>query len=193
MKMWGAILSIIALSSLVGCAYQFGYQQRSLPGGYKKVAIPMFKNLSDQVDAERYFTEALVSDFDRSRVAKVVDKNQAPIVIDGTITSITYTPDAYIYAGNPESNTIDLPVNTVLASSYRCSVDVNIKIRRTSDHKIIWQGNFNDEREYQAPQIGLPVINSADALYNHSAHNQVVEELANDMMQTAHDRITENF
>ncbi len=153
----------------------------------------MFKNLSDQVDAEKYFTEAIVRDFDRSRVAKVVGLRQAPIVLDGTITSITYTPDAYIYAGNTESNTIDLPVNTVLASSYRCSVNVNIKIRRKSDNKIIWQGDFSDEREYQAPQIGLAVINSADPLYNHSAHNEVVEQLANDMMQTAHDRITENF
>ena len=183
---------LLAAVALTGCAYHFGYSERSLPGGFKEVAIPMFKNETRQVGAEAYFTEDLVRDFHRSQVAKVVSENVAPIVIEGKITNISYTPEAQIYSTNQVPD-IQLPDNTVLNSSYRVDVSVHIQIRRQSDQKIIWQGNFDDETAYQAPLIGLGTINSADALYDHSARNQVVAQLAKDMMDTAHDRITENF
>ncbi len=191
--MRGFVTRFAMLASLLtGCAYHFGYTERSLPGGFKDVAIPMFKNQSRQVGAEAYFTEELVRDFDRSRVAKVVTENVAPVVIEGTITSITYTPEAQIFSGNQVPD-INLPDNTALNSSYRVDVSVHIQMRRQSDQKIIWQGDFSDESSYQAPLIGFATINSADPLYDHSEHQQIVAQLAKDMMETAHDRITDNF
>jgi hypothetical protein len=188
----GFLFSIIVALASGGCAYQFGYAQRTLPGGFKQVAVPVFQNITKEVGIERYFTDALVREFDRSRVAQVVDRGVAPVVIEGTIKSIDYKPSSLISA-NSDTNTIGLPANTVLATEYQVLITANVVLRRISDQKILWQGVFNSEQVYQAPQVGMGTLNTVNPLYNHSAHKTVVEQLAKDMMNDAHDRMTENF
>jgi Lipopolysaccharide-assembly len=175
-----------------GCAYTFGYGKRTMPGGFKQVAIPVFSNKTKELDVEKYFTDALVREFYRSQVAEVVDRSAAPVTIEGTIKSVTYMQDSLI-SGDTVANTLNLPANTLLTSEYQVLITASIEVRRNSDNKIIWKGDFNDEQVYQAPQVGAPVINSVNPLYDRSAHKAVVEALAKDMMNDAHDRMTENF
>ncbi len=187
-----SLMGVLFLALMGGCAYNFGYAQRTLPGGYKQVAVPVFQNKTKEVGMERYFTDALVREFDRSQVAQVVDRAGAPIVIEGTIKSIDFKPSSLISA-NSDSNIIKLPSNTVLAAEYQVLISTHVALRRISDQKILWQGDFNSEQVYQAPQVGIGTLNTVDPLYNHSAHKTVVEQLAKDMMNDAHDRMTENF
>jgi hypothetical protein len=64
---------------------------------------------------------------------------------------------------------------------------------RASDNKVLWNSFFDDEIFYQGPRVGEEFVNSVNANYNHSVQRQKIEELANQMMQEAHDRVTENF
>jgi hypothetical protein len=197
------VLCGLAPLAIGGCAYHFGYTERSLPGGFKQVAIPVFQNISIQVGAEKYFTEALIREFDRSQVAEVTSMAEAPVTIEGHIKKITYVADSLVQAVGPGNTTTqaptnsvlagELPSNTALATEYRVIISAYIEIRQNSDHKIIWKGNFDDERTYVAPQLVFPVINSADALYNQGYRLEVIQNLAADMMHAAHDRMTENF
>jgi hypothetical protein len=68
-----------------------------------------------------------------------------------------------------------------------------LRLRRNSDQRIIWSQEFQRERVYTAPQIGSDFINSADALYDQSSRLQTVAKLADEMMEEAHDVLTENF
>ena len=78
---------ILALSLFwAACAYRFGYGDRSLPGGHQKVAIPVFENQTSLVGAETYFTNAIIREFVRSKVAEVTSKDQSQAVIEGIIT-----------------------------------------------------------------------------------------------------------
>jgi hypothetical protein len=108
---------------------------------------------------------------------------------------MTYKPASLVSNNqNATSNqSIQLPNNTVLGSQYDVLITANLALRRTSDHKIVWEGKFNGEQVYQAPQVGAAVINTVDPIYNHSALKTVVEQIALDMMNDAHDRMTENF
>lgn len=194
----------IVISFLTGCAYQFGSGERHLPGDYAEVAIPVFKNSTSQVGVETYFTNFLIREFNRSKIAHVVSRDTAPIVIEGNVTSIEYRhggttlgncdpTDPLTGAKCRETNKISIPMNTVLTTEYRVGVTADLKVIRTSDRKVLWTGSVSNERNYTAPQVGTAGINSVNALYNHSARMELIETLAQDMMAEVHDRMTENF
>ncbi|MBX2993595.1 MAG: hypothetical protein KF681_02195 [Bdellovibrionaceae bacterium] len=170
-----------------GCAYRLGSPDRSLPGGYRQITIPVFRNLTQETGIEVAFTNALIQEFERSRTGRIVEPSQSEVTVEGEITSIQYLP-----GGKKEGGT--LPSGVVLASEYRILIDAKIILRRVADRAVLWEGNFpNRERTYVAPQVTQGGLNTVNPLYNLSARRQNIEVMAADMMAEAHDRITENF
>ncbi len=178
---------IVFLNS--GCAYRFGLSERTLPGGYTQIAIPIFKNRTSEVGIEPAFTNALIRRFGRSKVARVTDLESAPVVLEGTIVALKTRGDSPV--NNREITT--LPSDTVLMRQYRLEVTSEIILRRKSDDRVIWQGSFTNEEVYSPPRIGTAVVNSANATYNQSARMEFLSRLADDMMAEAHDQITDDF
>jgi len=184
-------LSLLFLSPLLAsCAYHLGNQERDIPGGYRTVAVPVFKNNTMETGVEVYFTNALIREFARSRIGRITEKSQAQTTLEGTITSISYIVASQI--GSSETSTA-IPNYTVLTTGYRVFVKTSLRLIRNSDQKVLWAGNFEGERSYLAPKVGKEVINSADPLYNQSARNQNLQIMAKDIMTEAHNRLTENF
>lgn len=177
------------------CSYHFGYAQRDLPGGFNKVAIPVFANNTQEVGIESYFTNALRRQFARSQVAHIDDSGNAPVKIIGKIESVRYGSLGRFEgkSTNSQLNENQLPQYAVQISEYRVYVVIAIELRRSSDQVVLWSGDFKDERVYAAPQVGRAIINTVNPLYNLSARKEVIEQLAYDMMNSAHDRLTENF
>jgi hypothetical protein len=174
----------------VSCSYRWGFRERAVPGGYKEIAIPIFKNKTQEVGIETDFTNAIIRRFERSQVARVTTKATAPVRLDGTITKMEIVSGPGLQGGKPNTN---LPIDSVLTSTYTVVLYVKFELRRQSDEKVLWEGKFSDQSNYQAPRIGEPVVNSANATYNQSAKHYTIGQLAEDMMQEAHERITENF
>lgn len=174
---------------LCGCAYRWGYRDNKLAGGYEQLAIPVFKNHSLEPGIEIYFTNALISQFTRSKVATVVDPSQAPVTMQGLIKEVRYEGGALV---EPSADN-KLPRSTVLNTQYTVHVRVYLKLVRNSDNSVIWESEFNNDKLYVAPHLGSPGINSTNALYNQSVRDSTIAKLADDMMTEAHDRATENF
>lgn len=181
----------VVLFSFAGCAYRLGTASRSLPGGYKYLSIPVFKNATQETGSEVGFTNALIKEFERSQVGKVTSENLSDVKILGVIQSVQYLPGTGIKAEEPQG--AFLPKGTVIANDYRILVSVKVSVVRQADNTEIWSGSFSGERSYVAPKITLAGVNSANPLYNLSARRQNIDSVANDMMAEAHDRITENF
>jgi hypothetical protein len=182
-----ALLLCFVLTSCAG--YRMGDSDRQIPGGYRTVAIPVFTNKSMEAGIESYFTNALVREFERGRVGRVTSKNEAQTTLEGSIDSVNYVVTTQVskqYAGF-------LGENMILNTEYRILLQATLRLRRNSDQKVLWEGSFNGERSYLAPQIGQEGINSADAVYNQSARYQNIEAMASYLMNEAHNRITENF
>src|SRR5690606_413649 len=135
------------------------------------------------------FTNAMIREVERSQVATVSTKEVSPITLEGVVESITFEPSGPLTSKELPT----LPQNTVLTSQYRIKVHTTMTLRRNSDQQVIWQGKFNGEKVYSAPQIGLAGVNSANALYNHSAQLENIGTLAGTIMAEAHDRMTEKF
>lgn len=184
-----ALLTTFMLFTLNACAYHAGMVERSLPGGYRQIAIPVFKNFSQEVGIEVAFTNSMIREFEQSQIAEVVPVEKAPLKLEGEINSVKY--ESRSQATEHENKA--LPAGSVLTTSYRILVEATIRLRRTTDQTVLWQGKVVNERVYNAPRIGSAVVNSANVLYNQSARNQNITVLAAEMMEEAHDRMTENF
>jgi hypothetical protein len=185
-----ALLAVMAvLSSCSG--YHIGDSDRQIPGGYRTVAIPVFKNKTMEAGIETYFTNALVREFERGRVGRVTAKSDAQTTLEGSIDSVGYVVTTQVINGQSGGEFL-LP-NMLLNTEYRILLLATLRLRRNSDQKVLWEGAFNGERSYLAPQIGLEGVNSADAVYNQSARYQNIEAMATDLMNEAHNRISENF
>lgn len=191
--MQNIIKSISVLTLLLsGCGYRAGKSLRTLPGGYEEVSVPVFENQTQVVAVEPFFTNALIERFETSQLAKVVSEEVAPVALKGRILRIAIRRGA-IVTGGQSSEINQLPEGTSLATSYRITIKTELSMVRASDSKILWNGFFEDEILYQGPRVGVEFVNSVNANYNHSVRRQKIEELANQMMQEAHDRVTENF
>lgn len=188
-----ALLILTLFTSLFnsGCAYRFGTGPRAIPGGYKQISIPIFKNKTQEVGIEVSFTNALIQEFQRSRIAKIVENPLSDVAVIGQIDTIQYIPGAKRVAG--DSSAPYLPNGTVIASEYRILVSVTVKVIRQADGAQLWSSSFSGERTYAAPQVTLAGVNSVNPLYNLSARRQNIDVMATNIMAEAHDRITENF
>ena len=174
-----------------GCAsYRWGEVDRNIPGGYRTVAVPVFKNRTQEAGIEVYFTNALVREIERGRIGRVVDSKDSETTLEGIIDSVTYTAPTKVEA---ESSNLNLPRGTVLTTEYRIFVHTVLRLRRNSDQKILWESSFDGERSYQAPRIGEAGLNSSNATYNQSARYQNIQAMASELMNEAHNRMTENF
>lgn len=181
----------LALTTLSGCAYRLGAAARTIPGGYRQISVPVFKNKTQETGIEVAFSNALIQEFQRSRIARVVDNSLSEVAVVGEIDSIQYLPGSPRKAG--EASAQYLPTGTVIASEYRILMRVTVRIVRQADGTELWSGSFSGERTYAAPQVTLAGVNSVNPLYNLSARRQNIDIMANDIMTEAHDRITENF
>lgn len=186
------ILTIAVINfSLTGCAYKLSSESDSLPGKVKSIQIPLFKNDSAEVGAETFFTNALKTEALRAKFIQIKNnESDAEAILQGKIVSIDVIADESVIEAK---NTKYLPTETVIATQYKVSVGVELELKRKGSTEVLWRGGFKQETNYSAPQITLPVINTANALYNQSAKRQTLDALSKEMMQAAFDRMLENF
>ena len=193
-----------AASVLAGCAYHAGVSDRQIPGGYRMIAVPVFKNDTAETGVEVFFTNALVRELERSRLAKVTDVASAEVNLVGVVSSIKYSPtnsynidqsqvDSAHFKAGPGGFGPNLATGTVQNTEYRILVTTQLQLVRISDHKVVWAGEFKNERTYLAPKIAIQDLTSANATYNQSARDQNLQLMAKDTMREAYERLTENF
>lgn len=187
MKKLDSILLMLTPFLFSACAYHFTALKRHLPGGYDRVAVPMFKNKSFETGIESYFTAAMIEELERDHFAKVTSRDDAQVILEGNIGSVNYGAGAQV--DDPALVTRDV----VLSKEYRIYVSANLKLIRVSDQKILWSGGFSGEKQYPAPQMTIEGLDTSNATYNHSARMDNIKLLARDMMIQAHINMTENF
>lgn len=176
---------------LNGCAYKLSSNFQALPGDVKIVHIPLFKNESTEVGIETFFTNALKQEALRSKFVEL--RNEAfnsEAILQGKIVGVEAVADESVIEAK---NTQFLPTETVIATQYRVTAIIELVLYRKETMAVLWRGNFTQTGTYSAPQITLPVINTANSLYNQSAKRQTLDALSKDMMQAAFDRMVENF
>lgn len=180
------LMSYIAIVILASCGYQWGNRNETLPGKYREIAVPMFKNKTGEVGGEVYFTNAMIEEIARSS-NKVTSSDRAEIVLEGELSRIEVT-------GEGLANVPALQLAMVeLVSSYKMLVEVHIRVRKKSDQSLLFNERFIGERTFASAQIGDPRFNSANPNYNQSALHENLKIVSTDLMMKAYNLMTESF
>ena len=195
-KIFSLIILILTASVITfflsACAYKLSSQTENLPGNVKSIQIPLFKNGTGEVNAETYFTNALKVEALRAKFVTLKnDESEADAVLQGRLISIDVIADESSI--KEAKDQVYLPTETVIATQYKVIVGVELVLTRSHTTDVLWRGNFVQEKDFSGSQITLPVINTANSLYNESAKRQTLSDLSKNMMQAAFDRMVENF
>jgi len=123
-------LACLVLAVLVGgCGYSVG---GNLPPHVKTVAVPLFKNLTQQPAIESVITSAVVNAFVSGGKLKVVAPERADSLLEGEVTS--YTVDSIAF--DPSIN----------AQVFRLQVTLNVHFRDLRNHATLWRQEGIQER-----------------------------------------------
>lgn len=196
MKNKFSLLFLILTASVIqfifsGCAYKLSSEISTLPGNVKIIQIPLFKNDSSEVGAETAFTNSLKTEALRSKFVQLKNEERdVEAILQGRIKSIEVIAEESIIEAK---NTKYLPSEAVLATRYRVGAFIELNLTKRGSTEVLWRGEFQQSTNYLAPQITLPVVNTANALYNQSIKRQTLDKLSKEMMQAAFDRMLERF
>ena len=186
-------MKIIALGlflTLSACGYNIGHYNRTLPKGYKTIFIEMFENRSPEVTSEAHFTNALIKEFHRSGFVLVRDKSAAEVIVKGTVMSVTSLGrNSTVNFRNLAGNAYD----ATLFTQYGVDAVVHLKLLQAIDEKVLWQTTLRSQKNYYAPILTQSGVRSSNPLYNNSARMRTIASVAQQMMNEAFDRMTENF
>jgi hypothetical protein len=124
-----AALSLALLAG--GCGYTVGLGG-NLPPHIKSVAVPIFRNNTQEPAVENTITAAVVNAFVTSGRLKVVPIERADSILDGTITGYRLE----LIAFTPQIN----------VTEYRLVVTVNIRFRDVRQNALLFSQDGLEER-----------------------------------------------
>jgi len=174
---------------LYSCAYSFS----SLKNPWKQedintVSVNIFKNNTFEKDIEIFFTNALRSELNNRASQLVYKNNNADATFEGTVLSVSINPAGRIYGTKATEAQGGLADKRVLATSYSITVSVNVKLRKNSNKKVLWQNTFTKTTSFTSGSF-----TDEDQLTNvfikESSKVEAIRELANLMMQTLLDTV----
>jgi hypothetical protein len=159
------------------------------------VYIQMFENRSAEVGAEASFTQALTRELQRSGFAIVSTKEAADLVLSGTILNVFSVDGAPITRFFEEDHAAGTSrrFEATLFRQFNLSVQASLKATRSRDDQVIWQTNLRGQKSYRGAEVTRQGARSSNVLYNQSRRAQTVKLIAQEMMEEAFDRLTENF
>jgi len=167
-----ALFGLFVLTLVIsGCGYGFRNGQNNLPPDVHSIAVPVFANNTAEVRIETIFTDAVISQFTRSQIVRIVPEGEADAVLRATLVGITLS---------------DVSLTTAESSRQRrVTIYVNAKLVRVRDGKVLWKENkLRQNRTYL-----ITGRNVADE----GSKRMAITELAADLAETLHDRVFENF
>jgi outer membrane lipopolysaccharide assembly protein LptE/RlpB len=164
-----AACALVVLAGVLagGCGYTIGTH---LPPNVKTIAVPTFKNLTQQPSVEDVMTAAMVTAFSNSGV-KVVPVQQADSILEGEVVEYNVQSTSYDSGSN--------------ALTYRLRVKLNIQFRDVRNNTMIWrQEGIEDRSDFRAWGDVAQTLSAQ----NLGATSQAAVEIARRVVSLALDR-----
>lgn len=156
---------------LTSCGYHIAGKGGNMPGNVATISIPFLKNQTQKPDVETIVTTALVDEFVKSGIVKVVEEN-ADATLIGAVTSYDLTP-------------VSFNKNDVI-QEYRLTIKIEVSLVRKSDGKVVWQDkNITDYEDFK--------VTTTDINATKTAELDAVKKMANDTARLIKERILEDF
>ncbi len=165
------LIGLGVLFIISGCGYSFQGTVNNLPTDIKGVYIPPFINETIEPGIDVVFANALIYEFNRSRVLQVVSESTAQAQIIGKIKSAAIDPVIY--------------TNQTQALQRRVTITLEINCRRSDNKKILWQNQGLSR--YEIYNV------TSDPNQTESYKQTAIKKIAQDLSERIHNGILEDF
>jgi hypothetical protein len=165
------MVACVFLFFISGCGYGFRGSTNNLPPDIKSVYLPVFINATSEPGAEVVFTNALIYEFTRSRVLKVVPESSAQAIVQGKIKRIAVDP--VVYASQTQ------------ALDRRVTIDLEVSCRRSDNQKVLWQNQYLSRFEVYTT--------TTDPSQTERNKQEAINKIAQYQAEQIHNGILENF
>jgi outer membrane lipopolysaccharide assembly protein LptE/RlpB len=171
LRLLGLVALAAAVLALAGCGYGFRGTVSNLPDEIRTVAIPFLNNRTGEPNLDVVLTQALIKEFNRSKLLKLTRAGQAHVVLKGTINSLSEGAVAYE------------DIRTALQR--RVTVAVSAELTATADNKVFWKNRaISEGQDYDV---------AADPGTTEANREAAITTLVRNLAEKIHDSIFENF
>lgn len=189
MSLWSRI-ALLSLCWFSACGYTLKPRLKDAFATARGVFVPVFTNDTDEVGAERVFTNALIRELQSRGEVVVTERSAGGLELVGTLTKVEFLPVAYSDRGfKGLENFRRLP------SEYGVTVELSLVLREPQDKKVLWQGGFTGFRRVQPPMnrtYDFEASSAVGALTQSVIEAQYVD-VARDIMRDVYDEMVDIF
>lgn len=189
---WGSLaLALLPLVVSPGCGYTLNHRLSGpFEGAKGGMFVPVFNNDTDEVGAERVFTDALIRELQSRGEVKIAGREDAAAVLEGTVTSISYPETAFTDQGFR-----GLQYYRRLPSEYGVTVDIRLRLLSAKDRRVLWEKGFRSFQRVAAPVTRTFNYEGASSigLFTQSIIDGTYENIARNIMRDVYDEMVEIF
>jgi|GEM_PF-1301133 len=172
------------------CGYTLSHRLVDSFRDVKGVFVPVFENKTDEVGAERIFTNALIRELASRREVILTSREEGGLELSGMISSIEYNPTAFTEPGFK-----GLQSYRRLPTEMGVRVTIILTLTDPKTHRVLWTKPISGFRrvdtplgrtfDFEAPSsVGLTTQSIVESLYT---------DIARDIMRDAYDEMVELF
>ncbi|MBI5286451.1 MAG: LptE family protein [Deltaproteobacteria bacterium] len=159
------------LTVFTACGYHIAGKGGAFPGGIKTITIPFFVNQTQKPEIESFITTAIVDEFVKSGLVKVVEEEGAEATLKGVIKGYTLTPISFS--------------RTDVIQEYRLTLQMEVVLVRGRDGKVLWEDkNITDYEDFKV---------TADITATKTAELDAFKKMAKDTARLIKERMLEVF
>ena len=190
--MWWFLKFLLLFAVLVvqGCGYSLSHRLKSNFKDPRGMFVPVFDNVTDEVGAERVFTNALIREMQSRGEMVISTRDAGGLELHGAITGLTAVPTAYSDGGLGG-----------LASFRRLPTEIGITVELTlaltdlRTGKQMWRSSFRGFRRVEGPLDRTRNFQAPSSLgpLTQSIVESRYTDIARDMMRDVYDEMVELF
>jgi hydroxymethylpyrimidine/phosphomethylpyrimidine kinase len=169
------IIPILVLALMISsCGYRFTPTGGVVPESAKTIAVPVFLNGTNEPFVDIELTKAVVEEFLTDGRLKVVNLEEADLILRGKITKFDVTPTAY---------TADSHVQT-----YNVVIGVTVSLEEAKTQKVLFQDKGLGSVFYASYTVTLGDISATK-----TAKETAIKSASRDVASTIRSRVLEGF
>src|SRR3989338_3350639 len=176
---------LLSLFSFAGCGYQIAGRGVHIPEGIRTMAIPVFENKTLEPIVEEELTPVVIREFLRDSRIEVVNRPQAGLALQGSVTSYKESPLSFDQNQNVLEYRITVVTHLILVRLDRDATPPdkqNIPVppigspngSPNGSGDILWERDVTESAEYRA---------SSDVMSTRIAKLLALREIARNLAQ----------
>lgn len=193
MLLFKAFIPIVILGVLSGCGYSLNHRLKSSFVDRRGIYVPVFANHTEELGAERAFTNALVRELLSHREVVLGSSQEKGLELRGAVTAVDYGPSAFTEPGYQGLRDFKR-----IPTEYGVRVTIHLSLVDPQNGASLWSESFTGSRrvnvhsaeasrtyDYQAPSSIGPQTTSIV--------QSVFAEIAADLMRSVYDSMVEQL